>query len=155
MVTTSGELRARKFMQISVPANVQQAEAYQMQISSIVPEGTVVKEGNIVAELDRSTRAAKLADVALALQNAEAVSEQAMLDSTLNLSKAREEMRNMELVVEEKRLAHDDQQCGRDLCHQRRALRATGSGDQRRRCALGVFKRVGSGPSGRKWKRGR
>ena len=107
MVTTSGELRARKFVQISGPANAQQAEAYQMKISSIVPEGTVVKEGDIVAELDRSTLAAKLAEVALALQKAEAVSEQAMLDSTLNLSKAREEMRNMELVVEEKRLAKE------------------------------------------------
>ena len=31
MVTTSGELRARKFVQISGPANAQQAEAYLAQ----------------------------------------------------------------------------------------------------------------------------
>ncbi len=107
MVTTAGELRARKFVQIQGPANAQQAEAYQMKISSIVPEGTVVKEGDVVAELDRSTLAAKMSEVGTALQKAEAQYEQAMLDSTLNLSKAREDMRTMELALEEKRLAKE------------------------------------------------
>jgi RND family efflux transporter MFP subunit len=45
--------------------------------------------------------------VSLALQKAEAVYEQAMLDSTLNLSKAREEMKTMELGLEEKKLAKE------------------------------------------------
>jgi multidrug efflux pump subunit AcrA (membrane-fusion protein) len=106
-VTTSGELRARKFVQITVPANVQQADIYQMKISSIVPEGTIVKEGDVVADLDRSSLASKMSEVTLALQKAQAVYEQAMLDSTLNLSKAREEIRTMELGLEEKKLAKD------------------------------------------------
>jgi len=106
-VTTSGELRARKFVQITAPPNTQQAETYQMKIASIVPEGTVVKEGDVVAELDRSTIASKLADVTLALQKATAQNEQAMLDSTLNLSKAREDIRTMDLGLEEKKLAKE------------------------------------------------
>ncbi len=106
-VTTSGELRARKFVQITAPPNTQQAEIYQMKIASIVPEGTVVAEGDMVAELDRSTLANKMAEVSLALTKAEAVYEQAMLDSTLNLSKAREDIRTMELGLEEKRLAKE------------------------------------------------
>lgn len=107
VVTTSGELRAREAIQITVPPNSQQAEAYQMKIASIVPEGTVVKAGDVVADLDRSTLANKMAEVGLALQKAEAVAEQAMLDSTLNLSKAREDIRTMELGLEEKRLAKE------------------------------------------------
>jgi RND family efflux transporter MFP subunit len=107
VVTTAGELRARKFVQIQGPPNMQQAEAYQTKIASIIPEGSVVKEGEVVADLDRSGIAAKLAEVSLALQKAEAQYEQAMLDSTLNLSKAREEMRTMELSLEEKRLAKE------------------------------------------------
>jgi len=106
-VTTSGELRAIKFVQISAPQNAQQANQYQMKISSIVPEGTVVKEGDVVAELDRSGIASRASDVSLALQKAQAVWEQAMLDSTLNLSKAREDMRTMELTLEEKKLAKE------------------------------------------------
>lgn len=106
-VTTSGELRARQFVQITAPAGAQQAGAYQMKIQSIVPEGTIVKQGDVVAELDRSTLANKLAEVTLALQKAEAQYEQAMLDSTLTLSTARENIRTMELQLEEKRLARE------------------------------------------------
>src|SRR5678815_5603548 len=68
VVTTSGELRALKFVQINVPTNAQQANQHQMKISSIVPEGTVVKAGDVVAELDRSGIAARASDVGLALQ---------------------------------------------------------------------------------------
>jgi len=106
-VTTSGELVARDFVSITAPPNARQAEAYQMKIASIVPEGTRVKQGDVVAELDRSTLATKMAEVTLALQKAEAVYEQAMLDSTLNLSTAREEIRTMELGLEEKKLAKE------------------------------------------------
>ena len=107
IVNTSGEMRAKRFVQITGPANAQAANQYQMKIASIVPEGTVVKAGDVVAELDRSTIAARLNEVNLALQKAEAVNEQAMLDSTLNLSKAREEIRTMELGLEEKKLAKE------------------------------------------------
>lgn len=110
IVTTAGELRARKFVQIQGPPNAREAEAYQMKISSIVPEGTVVKEGDIVAELDRTSLAAKVAEVGLALTKAQAVYEQAMLDSTLNLGKAREDIRTMELTLEEKKLAKEQSQ---------------------------------------------
>jgi RND family efflux transporter MFP subunit len=106
-VTTAGELRAREFVQMTAPPGAQQAGAYQMKISSIVPEGTVVKRGDVVAELDRSALASKLQEVTLALQKAEAQYEQAMLDSTLNLSTARENIRTMDLGLEEKRLAKE------------------------------------------------
>ncbi|HWA15940.1 MAG TPA: hypothetical protein VG817_05890, partial [Gemmatimonadales bacterium] len=106
-VTTSGELRAKKFVQVTMPQNAQQAEVWQVKISSIVPEGTVVKEGDVIADLDRSGISGKMAEVNLALTKAQAQYEQAMLDSTLNLSKAREEIRTMELGLEEKRLAKE------------------------------------------------
>ena len=48
-VTTSGELMAQKFVQITAPAGAQAAQIYQMKIASIVPEGTTVKAGDLVA----------------------------------------------------------------------------------------------------------
>jgi RND family efflux transporter MFP subunit len=107
VVTSSGELRSPMFVQVTVPANANQAEQYQMKIASLIPEGTVVKEGDVVAELDRSTIASKLNDVQIALTKADAVYEQAMLDSTLNLSKAREDIHTGELGMEEKKLAKE------------------------------------------------
>jgi RND family efflux transporter MFP subunit len=107
-VTTSGELRAPKFVNITGPPNMQQAEVWNgVKILSIVAEGTRVNEGEIVAELDRAPVASKLADVQLALQKAEAQTEQASLDSTLNLSKAREDIHTAVLTLEEKKLAKD------------------------------------------------
>ena len=107
VVTSAGELRAKKFVQVQGPLNMQQAEVYQTKISSLVPEGTVVKEGDVVAELDRSGIAAKMAEISLALQKAEAQLLQAQLDSTLNLATAREEIKTMELSLEEKRIAKE------------------------------------------------
>jgi RND family efflux transporter MFP subunit len=107
VVTSAGELRAKKFVQVQGPLNMQQAEVYQTKISTLVPEGTVVKEGDVVAELDRSGIAAKMAEISLALQKAEAQLLQAQLDSTLNLATAREDMKTMELSLEEKRLAKE------------------------------------------------
>src|SRR5215213_7880348 len=107
VVTSAGELRAKKFVQVQGPLNMQQAEIYQTKISTLVPEGTVVKEGDVVAELDRSAIAGKMAEVSLALQKAEAQLLQAQLDSTLNLATAREEIKTQELSLEEKRLAKE------------------------------------------------
>ncbi len=106
-VSSAGELRSSSFVQIQGPPNAQQAGAFQMKIATIVPEGTLVKEGDVVAELDRSTLASKMQETALNVQKSEALYEQAMLDSTLNLSKAREDLRGMELALEEKRIARD------------------------------------------------
>ncbi len=106
-VTTSGELKASQSVQITVPPTAMQAQAYQMRIQTLVPEGTVVKAGEVVAELDRSALASRLTDVTLALQKAEAQAQQAMLDSTLTLSGAREAIRNDSLALEEKRLAKE------------------------------------------------
>ncbi|HVZ49804.1 MAG TPA: efflux RND transporter periplasmic adaptor subunit [Gemmatimonadaceae bacterium] len=108
VVTASGELRAPKSVTITGPQNMTQAEIYNgVKILSMVTEGTTVKAGDVVAELDRSPAASKLADVNLALQKAQAQYEQASLDSALNLSKAREDMRTQVLTLEEKRLAKE------------------------------------------------
>lgn len=110
VVSNTGELRAPKFVKITGPANAGEAEQFQLKIATIVPEGTVVKEGDVVATLDRSTIAQKLADTDLQMQKAEALYQQASLDSALNLSKAREEMRTAALTLEEQQIARDQSQ---------------------------------------------
>ena len=109
-VTTTGELRARKFVQVTGPANAQAANVYQTKIASIVPEGQLVKEGEVIAELDKGPAATKLADVTLNLQKALAQYTSAQLDSALNLSTAREDIRTAEYTLEEKKLAKEQAQ---------------------------------------------
>lgn len=107
VVTTTGELRARKFVQVSGPANSQMAQVYQTKIASMVPEGQLVKEGEVIAELDKGPVAAKLSEVTINLQKASAQYTSAELDSALNLAQAREEIRTAEYLLEEKRLANE------------------------------------------------
>ncbi|MDQ3996026.1 MAG: HlyD family secretion protein [Gemmatimonadota bacterium] len=110
VVTTTGELRARKFVQVSGPATAQMANVYQTKISSMVPEGQLVKEGDVIAELDRGPVAARLSDVTIALQKASAQYTSAQLDSALNLAQAREDVKTAEYLLEEKRLAKEQAQ---------------------------------------------
>ncbi len=108
VVTTTGELQARESVPIQGPANAQQAQLWNgMKIASMVAEGTLVKAGDVVAELDRGPAATKVSEVQLALQKAEALYTQAQLDSALNLSQAREGLRTLEYGMEEKRIAKE------------------------------------------------
>src|SRR6185503_842838 len=76
-VTTSGELRATKFVKIQGPANAQAANQWNMKIASLVPEGTMVKAGDVVAELDRTQIGTRQTEVNTSLQKAQAQFEQA------------------------------------------------------------------------------
>ncbi|MFI5256917.1 MAG: efflux RND transporter periplasmic adaptor subunit [Gemmatimonadales bacterium] len=104
IVMSTGELRARKFVQVTGPAAAQSVNVYQTKIASIVPEGSLVKTGDVIAELDKQPAAARFADVTLALQKAQAEFTTAQLDSTLNLAQAREDVRTAEYGLEEKKI---------------------------------------------------
>ncbi len=107
VVTTAGELRAKNYVEIKGPPEAQLAQLYQLKITSIVPEGTVVKAGDVVAELDRAPVGTKTAEVGLAMTKALALQEQAQLDTTLNLATAREALRALAMTLEEKRIAKE------------------------------------------------
>jgi multidrug efflux pump subunit AcrA (membrane-fusion protein) len=107
VVNTTGELRARKFVQVTGPTGAQAAGVYQTKIASIVPEGSLVKEGDVIAELDKAPAATKMATVTLDLQKAQADYTTAQLDSALNLAVAREDVRTAEYTLEEKKLAKE------------------------------------------------
>lgn len=105
IVATTGELRASKFVEVTGPAQAQSVNVYQTKIASIVPEGSVVKAGDVIAELDRAPAATRLNDVTLNLQKAQAEFTTSQLDSALNLAQSREDVRSAEYGLEEKQLA--------------------------------------------------
>ena len=103
-VTATGELQAKKSTQIYGPRNARMARIYQMKISKLVPEGTVVTEGDFVAELDRAEIANKIKEKEIEIQKAKAEFTQAKLDTTLTLSQARDDLINLDYALEEKKL---------------------------------------------------
>jgi multidrug efflux pump subunit AcrA (membrane-fusion protein) len=103
-VTTTGELQAKSSINIMGSENARAANIWQMKITNIIPEGTVVKKGDFVADLDKSEITGKFKDSQLSVQKLEAQYLQTRLDSTLALSQARDELVNLSYTREEKRL---------------------------------------------------
>lgn len=104
-VTTTGELQAKNSIEVKGPESARQANIWQMKISNLIAEGTVVKKGEFVGELDRSEILQRAKESELNLQKFQSQYDQAILDSTLALSQARDELVNLAYAMEEKRIA--------------------------------------------------
>lgn len=109
-VNTTGELRAKNSTEIKGPQGGRDVRLFNLKIQRIIPEGTLVKKGDFVAELDRSEITAKLQDAQLELQQAQSKVTQAELDSTLELSQARDNLINLKYALEERQIAVDQSQ---------------------------------------------
>lgn len=103
-VTSSGELYAKNSTKINGPTGLRQARLWQVKISRIIPEGTVVKEGDFIASLDRSELADKLKNEQTELDKASSQFTQAKLDTTLELREARDKLINLKYAQQEKKL---------------------------------------------------
>lgn len=103
-VTTTGELRARNSIKIRGSQGAREIRLYNLTIQSLIPEGTVVEKGDIVAELDRSEILTRMQDAQLELQRVESQYEQAQLDSSLTLTQARNEIENISFQLEEQEI---------------------------------------------------
>ncbi len=105
LVTSTGELRAKNSIQIRGPQGVRDVQIWQMTIQSLIPEGTVVKKGDVVAEIDRSEIMTRMQNTQLDVQRAESQYEQAQLDSSLTLTQARDNLENLRFQLEERQIA--------------------------------------------------
>ncbi|MDX9791192.1 MAG: HlyD family efflux transporter periplasmic adaptor subunit, partial [Candidatus Kapabacteria bacterium] len=104
VVNNTGELRAKNSIDIRGPNNARSLGIWQMKITKIVDEGTIVKEGDFVAELDKTEIMREVKEIQLNIQKFESQLTQAKLDSTLTLSQARDELENIEFNLQEKKL---------------------------------------------------
>jgi len=106
-VTVTGELRAKTSTEIMGPQGMQSVGIYNMKIANLVPEGTTVKIGDFVAEIDKTEISGKMREAQLAIQKAESHYTQVKLDTTLTLSAARDELTNLKFALEEQKLLRE------------------------------------------------
>lgn len=104
VVNNTGEVRAKNSIDIRGPSNAPNIGVWQMKITNIVEEGKLVKEGDFVAELDKSEVMQKIKDIQLNIQKFESQLTEAKLDSSLTLSQARDELENINFNLKEKKL---------------------------------------------------
>ena len=102
-VFSTGELKAKNSTEITAPGSqLREAGIYsELKIEDLIQEGTVVKEGEYVASIEKNPIMTKLSDVALELDKKTSEFNQARLDTTLTLREARDELFNLKFAVEQ------------------------------------------------------
>jgi HlyD family secretion protein len=116
-VTNSGELIAEKSIDIKGPeigmgsmqggqggnrgGNQGNMHAMDLKVQDIVPEGTMVKEGDYIAQLDRSSYANTLKDELEVLKTYQNNVNMKLLDTAMTLTTQRDDIKNQRYVVEE------------------------------------------------------
>jgi len=103
-IMTTGELEAKNSVKIQGPTRLREHRIYNVTINDIVPEGTVVKKGEWIANLDRSEFNTKLQDQQIELEQAQSQYIQTQLDTALQMRQARDELINLEYSVQEAEL---------------------------------------------------
>ena len=103
-VTTTGELQALNSEDIKGPFGMMAYEIYNVKISYLIAEGNQVKQGDLIAELDKSDFMSKLKDGGADLSKIESEYTQTRLDTALEMSKLRDELINEKFDMEEKKL---------------------------------------------------
>jgi HlyD family secretion protein len=75
--------------------------AMELKIQDIVPEGTIVNEGDFIAQLDRSSYSNTLKDAQEQLKTYQTNVEMKVLDTAVVLTNLRDDIKNQKYVVEE------------------------------------------------------
>jgi HlyD family secretion protein len=102
-VTIAGELTAEKSMDIKGPEIALGRDIHFMniKIQDLIPEGTLVREGDYVATLDRTELANNLKDAQELLKTRQTALDMKLLDTAVVLNDLRDEIRNQNFTVEE------------------------------------------------------
>ncbi len=105
-VHTSGQLESENSQNIVLPSvlSTQNVRVYEIKITDLIEEGSVVDSGQYIATLDHKVIEEVLTQARLDLEAAMVVIEDAKLDSNLNLSNYRDLITNSQSDVEERKI---------------------------------------------------
>ena len=106
-ISTTGELQAENSEKIQAPAGLRLIGIWNVKITDLIPEGTVVDSGDYVATLDRTEATTRLKSVESELEKYQSQFIKTKLDTTMDLRAARDELINLKYALEEKQIAVD------------------------------------------------
>lgn len=109
-IETTGELEAKNSVKIKGPEALRDFRIFNLTIQSIVDEGTVVRKGDWIANLDRSEFQNRIKDKEIELEREQSEFIQIQLDTTLQLRQARDELINLKYGVEERQIILEQSQ---------------------------------------------
>jgi multidrug resistance efflux pump len=106
-VVATGELDSKKSVKIRGPQGMRSARIFETTISDLVPEGTILKEGDYVGKLDQTELANRMGNIQVEIDQIKTQLEQAKIDTAINMRDMRDQIVNTQFSLKEKRLSVD------------------------------------------------
>jgi hypothetical protein len=105
-VHSTGQLQAENATNIEVPSALsgRNLGIYEIQVTEIIEEGTVVDSGEFVAALDHSAVEERMVEAQDELEKAMQAYEDAKIDTSINMSDLRDGLLDARVAVEEQQL---------------------------------------------------
>lgn len=103
-VIATGELQAKRSEKIMGPASMRSNQIYQTSITDLIPEGTVVSEGDYVATLDKTELDTKIKTVLNEMDKINTQLEATKIDTAIEMRGIRDQLINLRFGMREKEL---------------------------------------------------
>jgi HlyD family secretion protein len=103
-VSTTGELIAQVSEPIKGPEGLREARIFEVKISDMIPDGSIVNVGDYVATLDKTEITNRIKDIELELEKLDSQFIRTRLDTTMEMRNAREELINLKFSFEESKI---------------------------------------------------
>lgn len=100
-----GELLARRSEKIKGPDGLRSVGLYQVTIANLVPEGTVVQQGQFIASLDRTEMDSKIKESQAEIDKIVTQLDQAKIDTAIEMRSLRDQLINIRFSMKEKELS--------------------------------------------------
>jgi multidrug efflux pump subunit AcrA (membrane-fusion protein) len=102
VINCKGEVKGEKYTEINLPDEIcdRELRVYQLKIVDLVLEGKEVKKGDYIAKIDESLLATQMRNQMQDMEKMVSDLRNAMLDSTVTLSRKRESITNAKLDLE-------------------------------------------------------
>jgi hypothetical protein len=100
-----GELQARRSEKIKGPDGLRTVGLYQVTIANLIPEGSVVQQGQFIASLDRTEMDGKIKESQTEIDKIVTQLDQAKIDTAIEMRGLRDQLVNVRFSMKEKELS--------------------------------------------------
>lgn len=104
VITTTGDLEAENSVKIDGPSNLRKIRIYNVKITDLIPEGSMVDSGDYVGMLDRSEISTRLSDIETNLELLQTELSDMQIDTAMEMQNLRDQLLNLKFAVEEQEI---------------------------------------------------
>lgn len=103
-IQATGELKAKNSVKIRGSQSMRSVGVWQTSIKELIPEGTMVKKGDFVADLDKTEIANKITEATTDIEREQTKLEQMKIDTAIQMKELNDQIANIKFNMEQEKL---------------------------------------------------